>query len=130
MTELQSALFRKARRALASARLMVNHEDAETAINRAYYAMFYAAMAALDTRGERPKTHKGTRGRFDFHFIEPGLIPFEIGKMLAFAHELRIRSDYDAIVATDLAATSDLVNDAEHFVNAVEEMMLGEAETS
>ena len=70
MTDKQHAFFEKARRALATAQINLNHGDVEAAISRAYYAAFYAAMAALLSVGEAPKTHSGTLQRFRLHFIK------------------------------------------------------------
>ncbi len=46
-----SAYLAKAERALASARLLLADDDREGACNRAYYAMFDAAHAALLHQG-------------------------------------------------------------------------------
>src|SRR5690606_19122001 len=59
MSPLQVALVDKAERALATARQVMG-EDPEAAVNRAYYACFYVAQAALLGVGERPKSHAGT----------------------------------------------------------------------
>jgi uncharacterized protein (UPF0332 family) len=59
-----ASLMAKAERACASARLLYEAGDAEGACNRAYYAMFDAARAALLTSGapvraDIGKTHGG-----------------------------------------------------------------------
>jgi uncharacterized protein (UPF0332 family) len=59
-----SALLQKAWRALGSAKLLLSAGDRDGAVNRAYYAMFDAAKAAL-TEGDEPiisqpiKSHNG-----------------------------------------------------------------------
>jgi len=55
----------KADKALASARLLLDAGDSDGASNRAYYAMFDAAIAALVWAGaatddKTPKTHGGS----------------------------------------------------------------------
>jgi hypothetical protein len=77
-----AAFFNKAHRALATARNNVRDGDAEGAVNRAYYAAFYAASAALLAVGESPKTHIGVHNRFRVCFIHSGEIPDSIGKRL------------------------------------------------
>ncbi len=47
-----ASFMRKAERALASARVLLQDGDPEGACNRAYYAMFDAARAALMTLPE------------------------------------------------------------------------------
>ena len=58
-------LMSKAATALASARLLLDAKDSDGATNRAYYAMFDAAAAALQWAGvaaseNPPKTHSGS----------------------------------------------------------------------
>ena len=62
------ALMQKARRALNDARLLMEHERAEAAVNRTYYAAFDAARELLLTKGEAPSSHSGMKSRFSYHF--------------------------------------------------------------
>ena len=123
MTDKQHAFFEKARRALATAQINLNHGDVEAAINRAYYAAFYAAMAALLCVGETPKTHTGTLQRFRLHFIKTGRLPLSLGDVLTYAFNARQRADYEAFAIFDETAVADLITDIEAFVRAVEEML-------
>ena len=45
-----------------------------TAINRMYYACFYAVGALLVSRNVEASSHSGTRLQFGQHFIKTGLI--------------------------------------------------------
>lgn len=119
MMELQRAYLERADRALQAARRGLDAGDGETATNRAYYACFYMAQAALVGVGEEPKTHAGTHRRFAAQFVAPRRIPREAARTLTDAFRLRLRSDYDALVVTDLNAAADLLVDAERFVAAV-----------
>lgn len=119
MTAHQEALVAKAHRALASARLALDSGDAEASTNRAYYACFYMAQAALVGVGEEPKTHSGIHNRFAFHFVLDGAIPSDIARTLPHAAQVRERTDYDAFSVTDLGAAADLLADAVQFVEAV-----------
>ena len=123
MTDEQQALLAKAHRTLKTARLSLNDGDAASAVNRAYYAAFYAATAALLAVGETPKTHSGTHHRFHLHYVASGLLAKHVGKTLDFAYELRQRADYEALTDFDEAAAADLIADAQRFVEAVEALM-------
>ena len=58
MTE--QGILEKAERALHAARAASERGDTETAADRAYYAVYYAAWALLEQDGApRPKTHNG-----------------------------------------------------------------------
>lgn len=101
-------LWNKAHQAASSARLLLNAGDTSGACNRAYYAMFDAARAALLTSGapvssEIGTTHSGLIHAFSQHLVKTGLVPKELGQSLARAHELRLVADYtgDQVQATD-----------------------------
>ena len=119
MTDLQQAYVDRADRALQSARRNLGEGDALVAINRAYYACFYLALAALAGRGETPRTHAGAHRRFAATYVASGDVSREVGRILPDAFRLRQQSDYDVFAVTDLGAAADLLADAERFVEAV-----------
>ena len=119
VTELQDALLAKALRALEAAAVALEHEDTETATNRAYYACFHVARAALMGEGEQPKTHSGVHNRFALRFVASGRVPVEVARTLPHVAQVREKADYDAFAVTDLHAAADLVADAERFVETV-----------
>ena len=124
MTDLQRALLAKAGRALTTARRNLDHGDAEAATNRAYYACFYVAQAAVLGVGEEPKTHSGTHARFRFHFVSGGPVSVEVGSILADAFAARQRLDYNALAVTDARSVADLLADAERFVESVRRLVV------
>ena len=70
-------LMTKARRALASAKKLLQDNDSDGACNRAYYAMFDAARAALVTSQapvppEIANTHSGLIAAFHCIWSRPG----------------------------------------------------------
>lgn len=94
-----SDLLVKAERAIASAKLLLDAGDVEGACNRAYYAMFDAARAALlwsgaSTDQATTKTHSGLISSFSLHLIKTGRLPISLGKALNRAAEIRLIADY------------------------------------
>lgn len=80
-------LIGKASRAAVSARLLHDAGDLNGACNRAYYAMFDAARAALinsgaPVRSEVGRTHSGLISAFSLHLVKTGQVPIEYGKAL------------------------------------------------
>lgn len=89
----------KASRAASSAKLLLDAGDVDGACNRAYYAMFDAARAALIRCGapvvsEVAKTHGGLIAAFSLHLVKTGRVPIEIGKALNRVAEIRLIADY------------------------------------
>lgn len=92
-------LLLKANRALESARLLLESGDVDGACNRAYYAMFDAARAALiatraPVQAEVARTHSGLIAAFSMHLVKPGLIAVEHGRSLNKVEDLRLIADY------------------------------------
>ena len=94
MKETQ-ALLERATRYLKSAALLLNDGDYESAVSRAYYAMFYAAEAVLLTEALASSSHKGVLSTFGERFIKTGQLPREMGRELHRAFEKRQLSDYE-----------------------------------
>lgn len=74
----------KARRAIQSARMLLDSGDADGACNRAYYAMFDAARAALIASGapvesEVSRTHSGLISAFSLHLVKSKRVAIELG---------------------------------------------------
>lgn len=112
-------LMTKASQALASAKLLLESGDADGASNRAYYAMFDAARAALLTLGlDVGKTHKGVLSAFSDRLVKNGPIPKEVGRLLKHAETFRYVADYEGD-PVELGDARQLVQQAETFVAAV-----------
>ena len=118
-------LMVKAQRALTSARTLLADGDNDGACNRAYYAMFDAARAALlacqaPVPPEVAKTHSGLISAFSLHLVKPGKFPVELGKSFNKAEDLRLIADYkgDPLEVEDARW---VVEQAVGFVGAIHE---------
>jgi len=118
-----SAFMTKARDSLHLARLAIEAGLADGAVNRAYYAAFYAASAALQLHGEAPRTHAGVHNRFRVLFVKTGRISDAVGKILPYAYGMRQKADYDALTVFEVQAAADLLADVDTFVQAVEPLL-------
>jgi uncharacterized protein (UPF0332 family) len=111
-----SDLMTKAERAAKSARLLLKAGDVDGACNRAYYAMFDAARAALLTsrtqvETEIARTHSGLISAFSLHLVKTGPVPVE-------AEEIRLAADYRGD-QVDPEHAQRVVEQADSFVTAV-----------
>ena len=89
----------KAERTLSAAALLLGSGDTEGACNRAYYAMYYAAQAALLAAGiAEPengyKSHQGLLGAFGKHLVLSGQIDPALGRSFNKVQRLRQLADY------------------------------------
>lgn len=122
------ALLDRADQSAKSARLLLEHGDTGGASNRAYYAIFDAARAALVANGhELPKTHRGLISAFNLRLVKAGLFPVEYGRDLNHAERLRLIADYhgDAIESQTAA---EMIERAARFVAVVRERLVSNQE--
>ena len=102
---------------LDDAELLLANGRFRGAANRAYYAIFYAAHAALEQIGvPRPGTHSGLANRFGYHYVRSGVAEGRFGQQISAAYRLRIASDYR--VGADITAdrVSESVENARAFI--------------
>ncbi len=116
-------LMAKAAQAAESARTLLTIGDADGACNRAYYAMFDAARAALRAVGhDVGKTHRGVLNAFNDLLVKDGPIPKEAGRLLKQAEAFRYVADYSDN-AVNLADAHTMVEQAESFVMSVRSIL-------
>ena len=119
-------LLKKAGRALESARALLALNDVDGACNRAYYAMFDAARAALllknpDIGLETIKTHQGLITKFGLHMVKTGSVSPELGKTLNKTQDIRLIADYSGDLITEEQAHW-VVTQADIFVTAIHKL--------
>jgi uncharacterized protein (UPF0332 family) len=120
-------LMTKASRALASAKLLLDSGDVDGACNRAYYAMFDAARAALlsisaPVPAEIARTHSGLITAFSLHLVKPGLVAVEHGRSLNKVEDLRLIADYKGDPVT-LENAAWALEQSEKFLAAVQALI-------
>lgn len=116
-------LMAKAAQAAESARVLLEHGDADGACDRAYYAMFDASRAALLAAGhDIGKTHRGVLNAFNDLLVKDGPIPKEAGRLLKHAEAFRYVADYSDDTV-DLADAHNMVEQAESFVITIRSIL-------
>jgi uncharacterized protein (UPF0332 family) len=116
----------KPRLTATSARRTLEIGDAESAANRAYFAMFQAALALLSERCGRDvrryKTHATVHSKLGDAAVKTGDMPIAVSKLIKGAENLRLRADYDvsSVTADEVVAT---VEYAGTFIAEVERLL-------
>jgi uncharacterized protein (UPF0332 family) len=75
MTEDQEELLLKAQQSLAASQSLLKNDYTDFAASRAYYAMFYAAEALLDSEGLSFSSHSGVISAFGREFAKTQRVP-------------------------------------------------------
>jgi uncharacterized protein len=89
------------------------------AVNRIYYACFYAVSAVLLKKGFQFKKHSGVRASFHKHLVKSGLVNHENGALYDELFEARQRGDYIVLVAFDKNEVEDWLKRAEDYIEAL-----------
>jgi uncharacterized protein (UPF0332 family) len=116
-------LIKLAEQALHTAQANFEVGDFRATVNRAYYAIFYAASAMLLTIGEERRKHSGVISAFRSHFVKSGLIEAEYSNI--YGETLIVREDADyAIEIPIYADTAELsLDQARRFVRRMFEYL-------
>ena len=115
-----NGMLAKARRYLASAKLLGQAGDFDSAVSRLYYSMFYGAEALLLSQKKTFSSHRAVLAAFGEHFIKSGLLPKEMHHWLLRAFEKRQISDYEFMSGISETDVMDLQEKAEEFIKRTE----------
>lgn len=93
--ELSKYRYSSAEETLRNARMCLENGFYRDAINRSYYAMFYAIKAILALGSIDFKRHKDVVAYFNKEYVAGGVFPGELGRRIARLKTKREESDYD-----------------------------------
>jgi uncharacterized protein len=110
----------RARQALSAGELALAHDDYVTAVNRAYYATFYAANALLSTKSLERSKHSGVIAAFRQHFVKTGLIETEYSDIYGAVMEDRAEGDYNLEFEADADQAQRDMARAQRFLARIE----------
>jgi len=99
--------------------LHVKNELWNTAINRLYYACYYAVIALLISQKIVTQTHAGVRQMFGLHFVKNGLIEKELGKFYSDIFDKRQTGDYDDYVTFSREDVESMMEPAKMLIASI-----------
>ena len=94
-----------------------------TAVNRMYYACYYAATAMLISMGIEVKSHDGVRLNLGRHIVLEGRLSPELGRFYSRLFSKRSTGDYDDFINHTLTTVDELLPQACLFVNTLGEQL-------
>ena len=83
------------------AQLLSDNNKWNSAINRLYYAAFYAVSALIISKNLDSHTHNGVKTKFSELFIKTGIVDKELGKIYSQLFTWRQKGDYDDLFDFD-----------------------------
>ncbi|HLQ25942.1 MAG TPA: HEPN domain-containing protein [Acidiferrobacterales bacterium] len=115
--------LRKAGGALQSAQSEAQAGRLDFAVNRAYYACFYAASAVLLRMGKKFVKHSGLRAAVHQDLVKAGKLDVKWGKAFDRIFENRQSADYVELWEFETDQVEEIVRDAERFVQEIRRLL-------
>ncbi|NNM88558.1 MAG: HEPN domain-containing protein [Phycisphaerae bacterium] len=115
----------KAELALAAARRDYAAGDMALAVNRIYYACFYAASAVLLNEGHQFSKHAGVRAAVHQHLVNTKRLSMQWGKFYDQAFEDRQEADYQALTVFESPRVQSRMDQAAAFLVEMQHLLKG-----
>jgi uncharacterized protein (UPF0332 family) len=114
----------KAHTTLEEAKLLIDNKYWNAAVNRLYYACFYAVGALLVSKDLETKTHAGVRQMFGLHFVTTGKIENASAKFYSEIFGKRQSGDYEDMIEYEEGDVVALVEPAKKLIEEIEHILL------
>lgn len=109
----------RAHEILSDAKVLIDDNRLLSAVNRLYYATFYAIQALLLTKNLSSAKHSGVRSLFQQKFVKEGIIPKELGHFYNQLFKNRQKSDYEDYVHFDKEQVNEWYIRAVNFIKVL-----------
>ena len=109
----------KAGEALASAELELNEGHTNFAVNRLYYACFYAVTALLLRDGKQFARHSAVKSEFGRTYIKPGRLDVKWNKFYQKLFDDRQEGDYIPTTTFEASDVSTSLQQAREFIDLI-----------
>ena len=121
--ELCKYRIQEAEDSLAVAKKCLEDCFYKDAINRSYYASFYAVKAVLSLGTVDFKRHKDVIAYFNKEYVATEAFSREVGRKLATLKQLREKSDYDDFYIASKEKAEEQVETASVVLSAVKDYL-------
>lgn len=101
-------------------------EEYRDSVSDAYYAMFYAARAALASIKDEARRHSSVLSRFSDQFVKTGHLDRRYSTLLAQRMRSREEADYVIRAKVTREKARAALADADEFVRAVKDFVQGQ----
>lgn len=108
---------------LKAADILIESGDLYSAVNRLYYACYYALSALLIKHELPTKTHNGVKTQFGEHFIMKKVIDRRHGVFYSQIFNSRHEGDYDDFVFFDLQTVTQYREKTAEFLQMIKEQI-------
>lgn len=115
--------FENALSTLEIAEMCMEKKHYRDAINRCYYAVFYAIKSVLALEEVDFKRHKDVVAYFNKEYVATEIFPKDIGRKLGNLKTTREENDYDDFVFASVDEAETQMENTKYIVNCVKEYL-------
>ena len=126
--EIQSLVTYRLQRAnetLHEADILIENNCFNAAVNRLYYACYYAVIALLIKNHIQALTHDGVKQMFGLHFVTTGKVDRKYSRFYSQLFNDRISGDYDDFLSYDKEMVDSLRPKAEELIQCIKNLING-----
>lgn len=113
----------KAEETLKEIDILIKNELWNTAVNRIYYANYYAVTALLISQNIRAVTHTGVRLMLSLHFVKTDIIDRDLGKFYSYIFDMRHTADYSDYIDYDQNHVMPLIEPSKKLIKKISEIL-------
>ena len=114
--------LQRAKETLLEVETHIENKFWNTAINRLYYACFYAVGSLLIKHGIETASHSGARQKFGQLFVKTGIVDRALAKHYTNLFEKRHKGDYNDFYDYDEETVLRLFPLSKQFIEKIEEL--------
>ncbi|MDD5696284.1 MAG: HEPN domain-containing protein [Bacteroidales bacterium] len=103
-----------------AAKILAENGYWNSAVNRLYYAAFYAVNALLVINEIQTKSHSATKSQFSVHFVKTGRFDKRFGQLFSKLFDWRQKGDYENIFDFNSEAVLPLFEPVEEMIKRIE----------
>ena len=120
---LVSYRMKRAKETLHEADILIKDNCYNAAVNRLYYACYYAVIALLVKNHITAQTHDGVKQMYGMHFVLTGKIDRRYSRFYSQLFNDRMSGDYDDFLFYDEDMLSELRPLSEEFITVIENII-------
>ena len=109
-----------AKKTFEAAKVLAENKYWNSAVNRLYYAVFYAVNALLVLNEIQTKSHSATKSQFSLNFVKTGKFDKKYGKLLSELFDWRQKGDYENIFDYDSDSVQPLFKPVREMIERIE----------
>ena len=126
--ELSAYRMDGARETIKVAEDCFNGKHYRDAINRSYYAAFYAVKAVLALDERDFKRHKDVIAYFNQYYVASENLSKDIGRKIARLQQKREKSDYDDFYIASKEEAEEQIGNAKSIIAAIQDYLVRKEE--